>query len=51
MAVIDDKNRAFQPSLYKGKDYLTVFDATLLAADPHTACPRASFTPFPSITR
>ena len=25
--------------------------ATLLASDPHAACPRASFTPFPSITR
>ena len=45
---IEDKTRAFQPALYKGKDYTTVFDATLMAADPRSACPRA---PLPSATR
>lgn len=45
---IDDKTRAFQPALYKGKDYTTVFDATLIAADPRSACPRPPLTPFPT---
>ena len=37
---IEDKNRAFQPSFYKGVDYVTVFDARLVSDDPHATCPR-----------
>jgi hypothetical protein len=47
---IKDKNRAFQPSLYKGKDYVTVFDAALLGTDPRQQCPLPPITPFPSIS-
>ncbi len=41
---IEDKARAFQPAFYKGKDYATVFDASLLPYGG-TACP------YPSPTR
>ncbi len=48
---IDDNERAFQPSLYKGRSYTTVFDATLLSSDPAAACPRPTLTPVPTIRR
>jgi hypothetical protein len=41
---IDDKAKAFAPSVYKGKDYVTVFDATLVANDPSFPCPRPPVT-------
>ena len=48
---IDDKAKKFDPSFYQGRDYATVFDATLIANDPKLACPRVPATPFPSVTR
>jgi hypothetical protein len=48
---IEDKARAYQPSLYQGKAYATVFDARLIAVDPSQACPKpplpAAPTPIP----
>ena len=42
---IEDRDRAFQPSFYKGKSYVTVFDATLLAVSPGQPCPRPPLVP------
>lgn len=36
---IKDKARAFQPDFYRGRDYVTVFDARLIGVDPTGKCP------------
>ena len=36
---IEDKVRAFEPAFYKGRDYATVFDATVIAYGEISACP------------
>lgn len=47
---IKDRDRAFQPAFYRGRTYVTVFDATLIAVNPGQPCPRpplATTTPIP----
>ncbi|OGO73525.1 MAG: hypothetical protein A3G84_07310 [Chloroflexi bacterium RIFCSPLOWO2_12_FULL_71_12] len=36
---IKDKDRAFREELYKGRDYVTVFDARLMAVPMNAPCP------------
>jgi hypothetical protein len=36
---IADKERAFDPALYRGRDFVTVFDARLVGVDPKSECP------------
>lgn len=43
---IKDKERAFQPGFYRGRDYTTVYEATLIGTDPTSPCPGR--TPSPS---
>lgn len=45
---IKDKDRAFQPAFYRGHDYVTVFDATLIADDPQSPCPLPPLSPPPT---
>lgn len=42
---IKDKDRAFQPSFYKGRVYVTVFDARLRAVSPSQQCPKPPLVP------
>lgn len=42
---IVDRARAFQPAFYRGRDYTTVFDATLIGTDPKSACPGQTPSP------
>ncbi len=48
---IEDRARAFQPSLYKGKSYVTVYDSSLIAMDPGEPCPRPPLPPPPTPIR
>lgn len=45
---IKNKDTAFQPAFYRGRSYTTVFDATLIATDPKTSCPRPGLGPRPT---
>ncbi|HYR94983.1 MAG TPA: hypothetical protein VEP48_12345 [Methylomirabilota bacterium] len=48
---INDKSKAFQPSFYNGRDYVTVFNATLIAVDAGAPCPRPLPNPEPTPRR
>ncbi len=36
---IEDQERAFRPEFYRGRSYVTVFDARLQGRDPDAPCP------------
>lgn len=48
---IKDKDRAFQPAFYRGQNYTTVFDASVIGIDPGPPCPLPPLSPAPSIRR
>ncbi len=48
---IKNKDTAFQPAFYRGRAYVTVFDATLITADPESPCPRQAPSPSPAGSR
>ncbi len=37
---IEDQERAFRPEFYRGRSYVTVFDARLQGWDPDAPCPK-----------